>query len=249
VEEKVAEFAEKIRDRTLLLRSQVESLRFSKDYIVYDPLDYAWSLHEQYIMRYLRHPVKAIFLGMNPGPFGMAQTGVPFGEINAVKTFLKIDGEVGRPSFEHPARPIKGLSIQRSEISGKRLWGLLSEHYTDAQQCFDEVAIVNYCPLVFMDRGPTGKNITPDKLPKIERFALETICDSYLSDMVALLEPTYLIGVGNYAKAKFIKITESLEVAYSIDSILHPSPGNPLANKGWAEKTGQKLVEIGVWNA
>lgn len=243
------EFARTVRDRTLLLRSQVESLRFSQDYIVYNPLDYAWNLHEQYILRYLCHPVKAIFLGMNPGPFGMAQTGVPFGEIQAVKTFLNIEGEVGKPSYEHPARPVKGLSVQRSEVSGKRLWGLLSSHYGHAEQCFGEVSVLNYCPLVFMDRGPTGKNITPDKLPKIERLALETICDSYLADLVVLLEPTYLIGVGNYAKAKLMKISESLGSGYRVDSILHPSPGNPLANKGWAEKTGQKLIDLGLWDA
>ncbi|WP_320127968.1 uracil-DNA glycosylase family protein [uncultured Sphaerochaeta sp.] len=241
------DFAEKVRNRTLLLRSQVESLRFSQDYIVYDPLDYAWELHEQYILRYQGHPVEAIFLGMNPGPFGMAQTGIPFGEINAVRSFLKIEGNVGKPSFEHPKRPILGMDIQRSEISGKRLWSLFSDHYGSAERCFSQIAVLNYCPLVFMDRGPTGKNITPDKLPKIERFALETICDSYLFDLVAILEPTYLIGIGNYAKAKLEKIAESQKRGFSINSILHPSPGNPMANKGWAEKTESRLIDIGLW--
>jgi single-strand selective monofunctional uracil DNA glycosylase len=249
VEGTVAELANIIRERTLLLRSQVESLRFSKDYIVYDPLDYAWELHEQYILRYLNHPVKAVFLGMNPGPFGMAQNGIPFGEINAVKSFLQIDGEVGKPSFEHPARPVLGMAIQRSEVSGKRLWGLFSDHYESADKCFEQIAVLNYCPLVFMDRGPTGKNITPDKLPRIERFALETICDSYLSDLLQELEPAFLIGVGNYAKAKLLKISANLGSEGIVESILHPSPGNPLANKGWAEKTGAKLVELGVWEA
>jgi single-strand selective monofunctional uracil DNA glycosylase len=249
VEEAVVGIAPSIRERTLLLRSQVESLRFSRDYVVYDPLDYAWSLHEQFIMKYMDRQVEAIFLGMNPGPFGMAQTGVPFGEVNAVKTFLGIDGAVGKPSFEHPARPVKGMAVTRSEVSGKRLWGLLSSHYPDASSCLRQIAVVNYCPLVFMDRGATGKNITPDKLPKIERLALETICDSYLSDMVTLLDPTYLIGVGKYAQAKLTKIAERLEKPYVVSSVLHPSPGNPLANRGWAENTEQRLRELGLWKA
>jgi len=42
---------------------------------------------------------------MNPGPWGMAQTGVPFGEINAVKDWLGINAEVDKPQKQHPKRP------------------------------------------------------------------------------------------------------------------------------------------------
>ena len=31
---------------------------------------------------------------MNPGPFGMVQTGVPFGEVEAVRSWLQRAGEV-----------------------------------------------------------------------------------------------------------------------------------------------------------
>ena len=34
---------------------------------------------------------RVVFLGMNPGPFGMAQVGVPFGEVAAVRDWLRID--------------------------------------------------------------------------------------------------------------------------------------------------------------
>ena len=240
------ELANAMVERTLQLREQVESLRFSSDYIIYNPLIYAWDIHEQYIRRYMSNPIEALFLGMNPGPFGMAQTGVPFGEISSVKNFLALQGEVGKPPYEHPARPVLGFEVQRSEVSGKRLWSLFSEHYTDSALCFSQITVANYCPLVFMDRGPTGKNITPDKLPKTERMALETICDSYLKDVIGLLKPTYLIGVGKYAKEKFQKLVGLLDT-YTIDSIIHPSPGNPMANNGWNEKTKQKLMDIGLW--
>ena len=237
----------KVVERTLQFRSQIESLRFSTGYVVYDPLIYAWDLHEQYLLRYVNKPIETIFLGMNPGPFGMAQNGIPFGEINAVKDFLQLDGKVGKPPFEHPARPVLGMDVTRSEVSGKRLWALFSERYGNATFCFSSLTVVNYCPLVFMDRGPTGKNITPDKLPKTERIALETICDSYLVDIVSLLKPTNFIGVGKYAEKKLEKLFPPQE-GRIVDSILHPSPGNPQANKGWGEKVSAKLVSLGIWS-
>ncbi|MCL1859942.1 MAG: single-stranded DNA-binding protein, partial [Proteobacteria bacterium] len=52
---------------------------------VYNPLDYAWNVHERYLRRYGDGRKRVVFLGMNPGPFGMAQTGVPFGEVAAVR--------------------------------------------------------------------------------------------------------------------------------------------------------------------
>ncbi len=237
---------EKVVERTLQFRSQVESLRFSTDYVVYNPLIYAWELHEKYILRYVNKQVETLFLGMNPGPFGMAQNGVPFGEVHAVRNFLQLDGQVGKPPFEHPARPVLGMDVQRSEVSGKRLWALFSDRYGNAEFCFSSLTVVNYCPLVFMDRGPTGKNITPDKLPKTERIALETICDSYLVDVASLLQPKNFIGVGKYAEKKLEKLFPAQE-GRIVDSILHPSPGNPQANRGWSEKVTEKLVSLGIW--
>ena len=134
----------KVLERTLQFRSQVESLRFSTDFVVYNPLLYAWDLHEKYIRKYVNKQVETLFLGMNPGPFGMAQNGVPFGEVNAVRDFLQLDGEVGKPPFEHPARPVLGMDIKRSEVSGKRLWGLFSERFGSAEFCFETLTVVNY---------------------------------------------------------------------------------------------------------
>ena len=41
---------------------------------VYNPLAYAWRAHEQYLRAYGAPPKRVVFLGMNPGPFGMVQT-------------------------------------------------------------------------------------------------------------------------------------------------------------------------------
>ncbi|NLZ76576.1 MAG: single-stranded DNA-binding protein, partial [Spirochaetales bacterium] len=133
--------------RTRDFANQVDSLRFSCDCYIYNPLDYAWPMMETYIRRYLARPVKAVFLGMNPGPFGMAQTGIPFGEITVVKEYLRIEEEIGRPLVEHPKRPVLGLETRRREVSGQRLWGLIQEYFPDAAELVGAVGVINYCPL------------------------------------------------------------------------------------------------------
>src|SRR5438876_4167675 len=104
----------------------------------YNPLDYAWAAHELYLRTYAASPKRVIFLGMNPGPFGMAQTGVPFGEIAAVRDWLKIEFKVRRPEREHPKRPVTGFDCARSEVSGQRLWGLFAENFSTAPDFFRE---------------------------------------------------------------------------------------------------------------
>ncbi len=204
-------------------------------------------MHEAYLQSYVKKPVKTLLVGMNPGPFGMAQTGVPFGEINAVKEFLKLSQPIGKPLAEHPARPILGLETKRSEVSGKRLWSLMQAHYRTAEAFSQEMAIFNYCPLVFMQRTKTAKNMTPDKLAKGERLALQTICDAYLGDIITILEPTFLIGVGVYAYQMLEKVNNGNNER-RVASILHPSPGNPQANKGWDEKAGAVFRGLGIWS-
>jgi single-strand selective monofunctional uracil DNA glycosylase len=238
--------SQEIVQRTELFAWQVEQLRFSGDFYIYNPLQYAWNMHEAYIRKYLAHPVNTLMLGMNPGPFGMAQNGIPFGEVGAVREFLKLDEPIKKPAIEHPSRPVLGLSVQRSEVSGKRLWALMAEHYENADAFSQEIAITNYCPLAFMEQTKHAKNITPDKLPKGERMALEAICDRYLLDLILLLKPTYLIGVGTYALKKLQQVVSG-DDRYILGSIIHPSPANPQANRNWQEKTQQQLVALGVW--
>ncbi len=231
-------------DRTQELRNQVNALSFTFDGYVYNPLDYAWRSHFEYLKKISKTP-KAFFLGMNPGPFGMMQTGVPFGEVGFVKNWMKIETPIEKPQKEHPNRPVLGFDCQRSEISGKRFWGLFSQKYPNAEDFFKTNCVFNYCPLGFLDAGKTAKNITPDKLNKTERLELEAICDSYLYDVLELLKPQVLIGVGKYAQAKLEAVNKKPNRL--VISIIHPSPGNPQANNGWAEKTVKTLQDAGVW--
>src|SRR5580765_6339973 len=89
------------------LRSAVGGLDFGAPVaFVYNPLDYAWKAHERYLRQYGHTPKRVLFLGMNPGPYGMVQTGVPFGEVQAVKDWMKIESPVSKPAREHPKRPV-----------------------------------------------------------------------------------------------------------------------------------------------
>src|SRR5262249_40595405 len=152
---------------------------------VYNPLEYAWPAHEQYLRRFAATRKEVIFLGMNPGPFGMTQTGVPFGEIPAVRDWMKISAAIARPANEHPRRPIQGFACPRSEVSGRRLWGFFAQRFGPPEKFFESHFVVNYCPLVFM--SDSGANCTPDKLPATESEKLFQICDAHLREVFEIL--------------------------------------------------------------
>lgn len=230
------------------LSSEVDSLKFSWPVdFVYNPLDYAWDGFRQY-MRYSEGKKRVVFLGINPGPWGMAQTGVPFGEIKAVKNFLGIkEIAISSPGSQHVSYPVRGLDCERSEVSGKRLWGFFREKFGTAENFFAENFVLNYCPLLFIGRTEKGslRNFTPDRIAPSERDELCALCDSALIEAVDILRPDYVVGIGNFAfqRAKISLIAEKV----SITKILHPSPANPQANKGWAEKAERQLILSGVW--
>ena len=226
------------------LSKMVNSLSFSSPTsFIYNPLEYAWAIHEQYLKLAGEGKKKVVFLGMNPGPFGMAQTGVPFGEIPAVRDWMNLRGEVDRPSPEHPKRPVEGLACTKSEVSGRRLWGLFSEKFPDAKDFFKDHFVANYCPLVFMEES--GRNRTPDKLPASEKKPLEELCDNHLQEIVEILEPDWLIGVGGFAKKRAEEALKGIEI--KIGMILHPSPASPAANRGCVEAATNQLKEQEIW--
>ena len=186
------------------LVSDLEGMTFSEPVaMTYNPLTYAWGNHSQYLTRYGAGKKRVLFLGMNPGPWGMSQTGVPFGEIAAVRDWMKLDGEISKPAQEHPKRPVEGYACQKSEVSGKRLWGYFAERYPEAGDFFAEHFVVNYCPLVWMSE--TGANITPDKLPKAVMQPIEEACMQHLIAVIRELEPEWLVGVGAFAEKRLIQ--------------------------------------------
>jgi single-strand selective monofunctional uracil DNA glycosylase len=209
---------------------------------VYNPLVYARAPHEAYLERWGRGPKPVLLLGMNPGPFGMAQTGVPFGDVGLVRDWLGIEARVGKPPLEHAKRPVLGFGCPRSEVSGARLWGWARDRFGTPELFFEQFFVVNYCPLAFMEES--GRNRTPDKLPAHEREELFAACDQALKEIVEILNPSHVIGVGGFAEERARAALAGMGV--NITSILHPSPANPRANRGWAVAVAQKLEESGV---
>lgn len=226
------------------LSEAVDRLHFSAPVShIYNPLDYARAVHDAYIARFATGQRRVVFLGMNPGPFGMTQTGVPFGEIAAVRDWMGLTGPVGKPDRSHPKRPIEGFACTRSEVSGRRLWGLFSERFGSANRFFSEHYVANYCPLVFLDGG---RNLTPDKLPATEQVPLLAACDHHLRRLVETLQPEWVIGVGAWAESR-ARAAIGGETGPRIGRVLHPSPASPAANRGWAEAATQQLQALGVW--
>lgn len=225
------------------LSARVEELRFARPVaLVYNPLDYAWPLHRQYLERFGAPGKEAVFVGMNPGPWGMAQTGVPFGEVAAVRDWMGLRGEVGRPAVEHPARPITGLRCPRSEVSGRRVWGWAAQLFGSPEAFFRRFFVLNYCPLAFLEES--GRNFTPDKLPVAEREPLQAACDEALREAVAVLQAPLVIGVGAWAEQRARLATDGLDLRYG--RILHPSPASPAANRGWEAQVEAQLAALGV---
>jgi single-strand selective monofunctional uracil DNA glycosylase len=209
----------------------------------YNPLSYAFKPHSKYLQKFANGPKKALFLGMNPGPWGMVQTGVPFGEVDAVRNWLRIEEKVQSPINVHPARPITGFECTRSEVSGKRLWGLFADCFGSSDSFFEDNFVLNYCPLSFMSK--TGANITPDKLPIEFRKKLNLICDEFLRFSIEVFQPEQVIGIGGYATKCFQRILPK-ETQLRIGTILHPSPASPIANKEWPSKPKAQLKSLGV---
>ena len=226
------------------LSASVERMAFSPPVKhVYNPLVYAWAAHQQYVRLYGNAPKRVLFLGMNPGPFGMAQTGIPFGEVPAVRDWLKIDQPIGKPAVEHPKRPVLGFGCGRSEVSGRRLWGLFARRFGSAQEFFVDHFVANYCPLVFMES--TGCNRTPDKLSASELSPLLRACDAHLKRVADILQPEWLIGVGGFAERRARIVFEG--VSLRIGGILHPSPASPASNRDWEGVVTKQLCALGVW--
>ncbi len=225
------------------LRADVTRLEFSPPVAyVYDPLEYAWAPHRAYLERYGNGHPEVLLVGMNPGPFGMAQTGVPFGDVTLVREWLGIEAPVARPPREHPKRPVQGFACRRGEVSGQRLWGWARERFGAPQRFFARFFVANYCPLAFMEAS--GRNLTPDKLPRAEREPLFDCCDLALRRTVERLQPRDVVGIGAFAAQRAQLALADLDV--KVGAVPHPSPASPAANRGWAASMDRALAGLGI---
>lgn len=225
------------------LLDELKPLRFTAPVShVYNPLEYARAPYSGYLQRYAASPIEVVLIGMNPGPWGMAQTGIPFGEVTAVRDWLDIEAPVGIPARMHPKRPVTGFKCARSEVSGRRLWGWAKKTFDTPQNFFSRFFVANYCPLMFMETS--GRNRTPNQLRANERKPLQEACDRALRRTLEALSPRYVIGVGLFAEKRARVALSGAEI--TIGRITHPSPANPKANRGWEAIVEQELADLGI---
>jgi len=225
------------------LLKELKKLRFGPPVAhVYNPLEYARKGYDRYLQRYAGSPREVVLLGMNPGPWGMAQTGVPFGEVAAVRKWLKIIAPIGVPTSMHPKRTVDGFGCRRSEVSGRRLWGWAAKTFITPERFFTRFFVANYCPLLFLEES--GRNRTPNTLPKAELIPLMAACDRALRQTVAWMAPRHVVGIGEFAARRAAAALADLDVR--VGRITHPSPANPKANRGWEILIERELADMGI---
>ena len=211
---------------------------------VYNPLVYARPSWDLYCEKYGQGRPEALLWGMNPGPFGMSQSGVPFGEVNYARDWLGLEAPVGKPPREHSKRPVEGFACRRSEVSGARLWGWAKDSFGTPEAFFSRFFIANYCPLVFMEES--GRNRTPDKLPASEREPLFAACDRAMLRTIEHFQPRFVIGVGKFAEDRLRAVLAGTGRDVVIGRVPHPSPASPLANGGWSDLMTKALGDLGL---
>lgn len=227
------------------LLGDLKGLQFGPPVVwVYNPLEYAWTAYADYIEKYGLTTREIVLLGMNPGPWGMVQTGVPFGEVEIVRDWLQVQNHGGRPNREHDKRPVQGQDCPRSEVSGRRLWGWAKERFGSPGRFFKRFIVLNYCPLVFMEAS--ARNRTPDKLPAEEQAPLFDACDRHLCRVLEFYRPRFALGIGKFAEERIQAVQNTLSFNVPIGSILHPSPASPAANRGWAKQAEKQLKALGI---
>lgn len=210
------------------LARKVDALAWHTPSHVYNPLDYAWHGHRQYLQRYGHARGRVLLLGMNPGPWGMTQTGVPFGSVAMVRDWFGIDTRLSRTlPAQHPKYPILGMACHRDEGSGRRLWGWARERVGEPAAFFERFFVWNYCPLLFIK---DARNLVPERLGRHEGAALTQACDRALADVWRALRPTAVVGIGRYAQARARAV---LAADVQVHYLPHPSPASPAANRDW----------------
>ena len=213
------------------MAAELDDVRWTFRGTVVNPLDYAWDNYECFIRLYVREGQKILFLGMNPGPYGMMQTGVPFGEVEAVRNYLSIDGKVGVPRENPPLKPVAGMDVRQHEVSGKKFWGMAAS-YGSAASFFSAAAVLSFCPLAFIDGR---RNVTPDELPADDRRTIDSICGRYLLSILDILCPEITVALGRYAEKRLRNAG-----AERIEYFPHPSPRSPSSMKFW--DSGEALI-------
>ncbi|XP_033227420.1 single-strand selective monofunctional uracil DNA glycosylase isoform X2 [Belonocnema kinseyi] len=223
------------------LSTKLSEIKFKApiDYI-YNPIEYAHDVHSNYVHTYCQGTKKILFLGMNPGPWGMSQNGVPFGEVSMAKEWLKMSGKIQKPPREHPERKITGFDCTRKEVSGLRFWGFFRDLCEKPENFFRHSYVHNYCPLAFMTSN--ARNITPADIKTEEQKKLLKICDDVLEEIFKLLKVEIVIGIGRFVEERAKIVMRNGKINIKVIYMAHPSP-RALHNENWPEKAKATLED------
>jgi len=214
----------------------------------YNPLEYAWPVHREYLRRFGGESNRVVFLGMNPGPWGMGQTGVPFGDPYIVRDWMKMgdDFEIEQPDNMTEDRPVLGFQSDKKEGSGQRLFSYIRDQFGDLEKFFDNNFILNYCPLLMFTEE--GNNLTPSDLLKDDRQRVYEVCDPYIWDMIGFYDPEVLVGIGKFATERLKDVFDGGD--REIVRIPHPSPASPIATRDggqyWIDLVTDRLRKVDV---
>lgn len=223
-------------DAAAKLRDATRPLAVDAPYVCH-PLDYAWRPHEQYLRRYGQAQGRVVLVGMNPGPWGMGQTGVPFADPGWARDWMGIEADVEPVAGAHPARPILGFASTRPDPSGAKLYGWARARFGTAQRFFAGFFVTNWCPLLLLDDA--GRNIPIDALGKEDRALVSPPCDAWMLEAVGALRPRLVVALGRFVHARL----DALALDVPLRQARHPSPANPLNNAGWGEELEDLATE------
>ena len=204
----------------------------------YHPLRYAWDAHAAYLARYGEgRPGRAVFIGMNPGPWGMTQSGVPLADPALARAWMGLHGRVASPAHAHPKVPVLGYASTRRDPTGAKFYGWAQARYGTAERFFAEAFVLNYCPLLFLDEA--GRNVTLPALAAEDARRLFAACDAHLAEALRALQPRRVLPRGAFAAERVRVVLDAERLEVPVRQVRHPSPANPANNAGWGDDVGE----------
>jgi single-strand selective monofunctional uracil DNA glycosylase len=135
---------------------------------IWNPGLYAASWHALFRKEYPASAGCILVFGLNPGPYGMAQTGIPFTDLKRLREHLpRLAKGLERRGCSLAGvglapRSLRPYLSRTFESSAVRVYRFLSRGWGSAEDGWRSVVVANPCSLLFMDAA--GENRTPADL-------------------------------------------------------------------------------------
>ena len=132
---------------------------------VWNPGSYGAPWHRVFREIYPLRERPILMFGLNPGPYGMGQTGIPFTDVRRLRQCLPKMALTLRERGREPRVPglaprsLRRFFTREFESSAVRVYRFLELGWGSAEKGWRSVGVANSCPLLFLD--PEGRNQTP----------------------------------------------------------------------------------------